>query len=130
MILKYHKRFHQTYTPLTCRCLQPRTLQWIHVLQKLCVSHVLLAIMVFFDILRLECFPIWILPGDERFYNTSCMNFVRAVTGHDDNCDMGKTFVIGKSKLSSQFYLPFATYCIYFSYNYHFFYNYIQILTI
>ncbi|XP_053406662.1 peroxidase-like [Mercenaria mercenaria] len=38
---------------------------------------------------RSECFPIDIKPNDARF-EESCMNFVRSVAGHSDNCDIGR----------------------------------------
>lgn len=39
--------------------------------------------------IRSECFPIPIMPGDERFQEP-CMNFVRSIAGHSDDCNMGK----------------------------------------
>ena len=41
---------------------------------------------------RSECFPIPIMPGDERF-TEPCMNFVRSIAGHDDACDFGKSCI-------------------------------------
>ncbi|KAL4231391.1 hypothetical protein ACF0H5_008970 [Mactra antiquata] len=38
---------------------------------------------------RPECFPINIVPGDQRF-KEPCMNFVRSIAGHSDSCDMGR----------------------------------------
>lgn len=38
---------------------------------------------------RSDCFPIPIAPGDERFQD-SCMNFVRSISGHADNCGFGR----------------------------------------
>lgn len=38
---------------------------------------------------RSECFPIPIVPGDERF-TEPCMNFVRSIAGHNDQCDFGR----------------------------------------
>ncbi|XP_053407906.1 peroxidase-like [Mercenaria mercenaria] len=39
---------------------------------------------------RLECFPIPVEPGDERFQNQACLTFVRSTAAPGDDCEIGR----------------------------------------